>query len=323
VPRRAKAAVVPIGASIRVVARRTGIGAATLRVWERRYGFPVPQRRPGGSRVYTDADVARLQLIARALAEGFRPGEVVPLDVAELERLVDAAGKEPLSVRQPQPLPAAPSVAGILGALLADDADEVRALLRSAATALGPKQFVVALAHPLMVRVGDLWEQGKLEVRHEHLASASVSTQLRLLLGALEEGAGGSPSVLLATLPHEAHAIALEMIAVYVAASHAQPRILGADTPPEQIVAAARALGVDAVGLSIPRGAVVKKVREQVLAVRKALPVPVELWIGGGGAAQIDVGREPVRVASSFADLDDFLGEARRQKLAIARAAAR
>lgn len=55
-------------ASIRVVSNRTGIPADTLRIWERRYGFPKPERTPGGSRVYTDEDVARLQLVNRALA---------------------------------------------------------------------------------------------------------------------------------------------------------------------------------------------------------------------------------------------------------------
>ncbi len=270
--------------------------------------------------MYSEADVARLQLIARALEAGFRPSEAVPLAVSELERLVDAAATKPAGLPEPRPAPqGTPGVTNVIGALLADDADEVRSLLRSAAVALGPKQFVVALAHPLMVRVGDLWEQGKLEVRHEHLATACVSTQLRLLLGALDDGAGGSPSVLLATLPHETHAIALEMVAVYLAASHATPRNLGANTPPEQIAAAARALEVDAVGLSIPRGAVVKKVREQVLAVRRALPVSVELWIGGEGALHLDLDREPIRAARTFAVIDELVGDARRQRLATAR----
>lgn len=309
---RAEATIVPFASSIRVVARRTGIAAATLRAWERRYGFPVPERTPGGNRVYTDADVARLQLVARALAAGFRPSEVVPLEMSELERRVDGPASNP--ARQP----ASPRVplggsndAAILEALLSDDADGVRRLLRAAALALGPKQFVVSIAHPLLVSVGELWEQGRLEVRHEHFASACVSTQLRLLLGALDEGADGSPSVLLATLPREAHAIALEMIAVYLAASHAAPRILGADTPPDQIVAAARALDADVVGLSFPRGAVAGTAARDLLAVRRALPRRVALWIGGEGAGRIDCAGEAIRIARSFTEIDELLAESR------------
>src|SRR5690606_17590983 len=71
------------GLSIRVVVNRTGIPADTLRMWERRYGFPKPSRRAGGSRLYTEEDVVRLKLVSQALAAGFRPGEVVPLPVEE------------------------------------------------------------------------------------------------------------------------------------------------------------------------------------------------------------------------------------------------
>lgn len=290
-------------------------------MWERRYGFPIPQRRAGGSRVYTETDVARLELIARALAAGFRPGEVVPVPVAELERLVGAAGTPSQAESEPQHVLVGPStVAKVLQALLADDSREVRALLRAAAVALGPKQFVVTLAHPLMIRVGELWEEGKLEVRHEHLATSCISTQLRLLLGMLDDGTRGSPSVLLATLPHEPHALALEMIAVYLAASHAEPRMLGADTPPDQIVAAARAFGVDAVGVSIPRGRGTDEVREQVLALSRALPPRTELWLGGEGALELDLGREPVRLARSFPDIDELVVAARRLRPAAGRA---
>ena len=52
------------------VARRTGIGVSTLRAWERRFGFPEPQRSPSGQRVYTDADIERVNAVSRLVAEG-------------------------------------------------------------------------------------------------------------------------------------------------------------------------------------------------------------------------------------------------------------
>lgn len=63
--------------SIRVTSRLTAIELDTLRMWERRYGFPRPQRASGGSRVYSESDVESLKLIRRALENGYRPGEVV------------------------------------------------------------------------------------------------------------------------------------------------------------------------------------------------------------------------------------------------------
>lgn len=47
------------------LAQRTGVPAGTLRMWEARYGFPVPQRRPGGHHRYREEDAeAVLQVLA-------------------------------------------------------------------------------------------------------------------------------------------------------------------------------------------------------------------------------------------------------------------
>ncbi len=39
--------------AISTVERNTGIGRDTLRIWERRYGFPTPERNDKGERVYS------------------------------------------------------------------------------------------------------------------------------------------------------------------------------------------------------------------------------------------------------------------------------
>jgi len=194
----------------------------------------------------------------------------------------------------------------VIAALLADDLLAVRALLRAAAVSLGPRSFVVERAHPLAVRIGELWIEGKLDVRHEHLASTCLTAQLQLLLGALEDG-DRSPTVLLATLPAEPHVLGLHMVAVYLAASLAAPRLLGADTPPEQIVSAARALGVDAVGLSISPAAERRAAARDVKAVAEALPGNVELWLGGAGARAMGSAAPSARLVSTWPELDAAL----------------
>jgi DICT domain-containing protein len=46
--------------SIGDVVQATGLTEATLRAWERRYGFPQPQREPSGHRRYRTAEVERI-----------------------------------------------------------------------------------------------------------------------------------------------------------------------------------------------------------------------------------------------------------------------
>ena len=51
------------GYRIGAVAKLTGISPDTLRIWERRYSCVTPQRSPGGGRIYSSDDIARLRLM--------------------------------------------------------------------------------------------------------------------------------------------------------------------------------------------------------------------------------------------------------------------
>ena len=75
--------------SIGALSRSTGIPVETLRTWERRYGFPVPERKPSGHRVYAVAHVSRLRRIAEALARGHRASEAVSASEKDLTVLLD------------------------------------------------------------------------------------------------------------------------------------------------------------------------------------------------------------------------------------------
>jgi DICT domain-containing protein len=53
------------------VAERTGVAEGTLRMWERRHGFPTPARRSSGHRRYTDRDVELIRRVAAQRAAGY------------------------------------------------------------------------------------------------------------------------------------------------------------------------------------------------------------------------------------------------------------
>jgi DICT domain-containing protein/predicted DNA-binding transcriptional regulator AlpA len=58
------------GLGISAVAARTGVGEATLRAWERRFGFPKPDRLEGGHRRYSDGEVDRILRVVAERARG-------------------------------------------------------------------------------------------------------------------------------------------------------------------------------------------------------------------------------------------------------------
>jgi DNA-binding transcriptional MerR regulator/methylmalonyl-CoA mutase cobalamin-binding subunit len=294
--------------SIRVTSRLTAVPLDTLRMWERRYGFPRPERTTGGSRVYREADVEALKLIRRALEQGYRPSEVVGKSLPELRQLVSVAAVAPVASAN-----GGPTLATILAAVGRDDLAALRSELRQAAVMLGPKRFLVEVAHPLAVRVGELWADGKLEVRHEHLLTECLSAQLRVL-GSTYEDRPDAPRVLLATLPGERHALGLGMAAVYLAASQVTPVLLGVDTPAPQIVRAALSHDVDAVALLVTAASDLKATAKDVHFMLTELPRRVGLWIGGAAAADLPIRDAAVRIVGTWPALDEAIAALARRR---------
>ncbi len=308
-PPSRKAAPGPTGvSSIKVVSELTGLQMGTLRAWERRYGFPKPARRADSNRrLYSNEQIERLRTVARAVAHGYRPGDVIPLPASELQALLRS---EVVARVAPGGGPIA-DVPALIDLLVRDDVKRIEDELRLAAAALGAKRFVTELAQPLALAVGQAWAGGQIAIRQEHLMTECLTTQLRALLS-VQQAADGSPTIVLTTLPGEPHTLGLQMVALYVALSSAKPRLLGANTPPEQVIAATRALGAQVVGITLTPTADLVGARRDLQRLARGLPESVALWVGGAGVRGL--GKVPARVQAveSWPALDAALAQVRR-----------
>ena len=82
------------------VARLTGLSPHLIRAWERRYGAVEPQRTRAGTRIYSDSDVARLQLLKALVDLGEPVGRIARLPVDALRaRLTPPASPYPEAAR--------------------------------------------------------------------------------------------------------------------------------------------------------------------------------------------------------------------------------
>ena len=81
----------------------TGVGEATLRAWERRFGFPEPRREPSGHRRYSAADVERIRAVVRERARGL--ALAVAIDRVTAESSGPPSLFAPLRERRPDLLP--------------------------------------------------------------------------------------------------------------------------------------------------------------------------------------------------------------------------
>lgn len=72
---------------INVVEKETNISKYLLRMWERRYSFPRPERDQKGERVYTSDDIEKLKLVKKLMEEGYRPSKIIDQALPELREL--------------------------------------------------------------------------------------------------------------------------------------------------------------------------------------------------------------------------------------------
>jgi methanogenic corrinoid protein MtbC1 len=137
---------------------------------------------------------------------------------------------------------------------------------------------------PALVEIGAGWQQGRTAVWEEHLASSAVRTIVEALYPEVMHLRSKVPSAgrsaLLACPPEEAHEIGLRMLSDRLTLAGWRVYYLGPDTPADEIAAAARGLGTDAVVLSSSTHYHRLRLRELVDRLVAELP-GVDVWIAG------------------------------------------
>ena len=289
--------------TIAAVERDTGLSKDVLRVWERRYGFPVPTRDGNGERVYTAAQVEHLRLIKRLMDQGYRPGKLMSMDRAELTGLGPRRERRGQEADPTAEVPEADAgLAELLDLLRQHDADGFVRTLQQRLGRQGLHRFVLDTVAPMTHEVGRAWERGQLEVFEEHLFSELTKRVLRQAIVALPRGAG-SPRVLLTSVPNEPHVIGLLMVEALLALDGADCVPFGTQMPLGDIDRAARAHRVDVVALSFSEAFASRQIPELLRQLRALLPAQVDLWAGGGGVRRVAVPEGVIRVPG----LDDGL----------------
>jgi methanogenic corrinoid protein MtbC1 len=284
--------------SIGAVSRATGIPVETLRTWEQRYGFPTPERTSTGHRLYSVAIIGRLRRIAEALARGHRASHAVTASDEALARLIDTTTAPVAAASPPSPVED-DTLEPLLRAAAACDADALRRILLADWAALGPLGFLDRRVGPFLNAVGRAWAHGTLDVRHEHFVTDRLDDLLRRLRAPFDEQATG-PTVVLTTLPGEAHALGLVMASLLLATAGLRVVSLGSQTPIDEIEALATDLGARAVAISLSSATRGAASRRALTALRRRLPSRIQMVVGGDGAPS---SLEGVLTLGGFGDL--------------------
>lgn len=293
---------------IATVSQETGIAKEVLRKWEKRYGFPSPDRDNNGNRLYSINQIARLHLIRQLIDGGMRPGMLVPLDIAALQTLV--------AEKQKPHYPSAHiSHSQLVGWLQLREPEQLRLHLLSEMDRTGLAAFITDTLPAMNQMVGVAWQRGEITVLDEHIYSELLQDLLRSAF-VLVSKANGTPRILVTTPVGELHTLGILMLQVFLSLKGCYCVSLGAQTPAEEIALAAQQLQIDIVCLSISSCFPQRKVVALLKQIRALLPQKTIFWAGGAGITDVKTCPRGVKLLFNFdgvgVELNNFY---MRQKL--------
>jgi len=275
---------------VRLVSARTGLSPHVLRVWERRYGVVQPRRTAGGQRLYSDADIERLELLKRAADAGRNIGQLAKQSNDALRALVASDGQRrpPESERTVEPgrgeaISDDALVKRCLDAVLALEPVVLETELRRATILLPLAQFADDVLVPLLYGIGVLWTEGDLGPAQEHAASAVVRRVLDDIIRSCDPASDALP-IIVATPAGQRHELGALLAAVSASSMGWRVIYLGMDLPASEIARAAELAPAKVIALSIVHPAPDERLRADLEVLAAALPAGHALILGGAAA---------------------------------------
>lgn len=260
---------------INAVAEMTGIPAATLRAWERRYGVPEPRRTESSYRVYSDADIEIIRRVRALCDQGMAPSEASKLVLADLEQHATE-----VPANSGDPFQSASDA--IVRAVEAFDPQQVEGAVRHA-MALGTATAVFdRVLRTAMAEVGQRWHDGDFSIGQEHMATQIVDSAASSMLR-LVQHEDSDRTTLLACFADDIHALPLYGFALHMATWGFRVVRLGTRTPPHAIRQAVEEIDPSIVGLSVTVTPAPHRARE--LVEEYAAACGDTPWVVGGAAA--------------------------------------
>lgn len=266
---------------IQVAARRAGLSTYVLRAWEQRYHAVSPQRSASGRRLYSDAEIERLQLLQFATRAGRRIGGVVALPHAELVAIcaadtdTAAPGYDRSQARE--------HYRTCMRAVRQLNASLLESALYNACVMMSLSTLLEEVLGPLLHAIGDECRHGAMRIGEEHMATAVI----RSFLGTLKlhrHVQPADPRLVVATPAGQMHELGAMMVAVTAVSEGWNAVYLGMDTPADEIAAAAAHTDASAAAISIVYPAGDGRLDQELRRLRRQLGPHIALLAGGGGA---------------------------------------
>lgn len=297
--------------TIKKVAELTGVSAATLRAWERRYEIVSPRRTDAGYRLYDEAAVGLITQMNALVQQGWTASQAA-LEARRLtagqaaprarrrtgSQETPGAWRPPVDQpprREGQPPPgrddrsfpeAPPTGLTDLGALIPPaahlDAIALSDVLDDAFSRASFETVCDRWLMPALHALGDAWADGRVTVAGEHLVSYAVQRRLAAAFDAAARRSDG-PRVIIGLPPGARHELGLLAFAVAARRAGLTTDYVGADLPTDEWAGAVSRHEPSAAVLAASNRAEAKALSTVEAELVRALP---GLVLAVGGTAQ-------------------------------------
>ena len=202
--------------NVKAIAHQTGVAAATLRAWERRYGVPTPPRTDSGYRLYSARDVAMVRWLKSQIENGMSISQAVQLLKAVESQSSNGADVPALKTIQ-SALPSSLQRLhdDIVKAAIEFDEGQIERALNEAFSLFPVEDVCLRVVQPVLITLGDRWHAGEINVSVEHFTTNIMRRKL-LSLMALSPAPTREPRIVSACAPGEYHELGILMLSLFL-----------------------------------------------------------------------------------------------------------
>jgi MerR family transcriptional regulator, light-induced transcriptional regulator len=211
--------------SIAGVSKLTGVSCHALRVWERRYGYPIPHRSVSGHRRYSPEQVQSLRRMAQLMRQGHSIGDLIAdlrAGRIELDHVAEAMTESGGTAW----------ASGLVDQLYTGDFSGAEAYYEQLAERLGPAELISRLIEPALIDTGERWFRRECEVCQERCATTFLRRKLESLFDSAQR-ANTAPhhTALVGTVQGDRHEGGVLMLGLMLELVGWRALVLGSDLP--------------------------------------------------------------------------------------------
>ena len=226
--------------TIGTVSKLTGVGAITLRAWERRYGLIEPIRKESGHRLFTRQHIDQINRITALTQQGLRISQISP---EMLETEVQTETDEESDTWNDH-------INSMIAAIIDFDEERLEEIYNEALSLYPIGMVTRKLLTPLLIELGLRCASDQGWIAEEHILALYLRNKIRARYHHRAKSNSNGPRLLIAGLPGENHEIGLLLFAL--AAHEAGYRVipLGANMPLHELAYVAKKKNCAAILLS-------------------------------------------------------------------------